>query len=637
MRRTLTQTMLILLILTPLWGRTAPKLWSIHRLHPIEGQRGELENGDSKFAIGGEGARVISMNYIRHFPTSINGIDTITTKNGKALLIVGDNFVTTNGSGGILWTNETIKSHVVGDLDMDGYDEVILITDNWICAVDENSTPLWTEKNYIGGDKVYIGNITSPMYSLVICWKNNTNRVLYYNYTGEFLGNYTINVPVGQLDITHITHIGEYIIANNAYDGTLYWWRYGDTEANPLDPTYIYSTPAKNGEKLYSVRSDGESTELCIIKPVIGWVREAYPIKAAGDWRHIAYTSKELLYYDADSDGDLEFLIHNGSFVAFIDVSYDSGLAIQHNASVSLDDVSMIDGYVVILHDGRLRMYDLSLSIVCSMELYRVEGLTPPNPYVLCYGGYGNVYNISDDAAVGGAPSRVFIDAGWRIGARDTHIMFYQAWRVVDIYVDGIWEYVFDESINYAIPITDGFIVVWSDGSVSVFHNRYGLLWDDLRLSGLPIAGDYDEISNSLCMVLDNGDIEVISDISDITYYNNVTGVVLDSQVYSRNGSHYVFLVNASNDSIMLRFFSNASPIVVESISCVADMYLSSSAVGDIDGDGVIEVAYTLAMLNGSGARYIYVVRGEDEIFRCVEDTSMVGKSPQCGLSLIHI
>ncbi len=565
---------------------------------------------------------VKNVDILGSFPGSIRCIDLARTPNGLGYIIVGEDYITINGSDNVVGIDYPIIDHAIGDLDMDGYDEVIVLTDSLLYAVDDDSTLMWTATRNGDVDRVYIGNITSPDYSLVICWKNNTNFVAYYNYTGEYLGSVSIGVTVGRLNITQMAHLGEYLVARNSYDSLLYCWTYNATNTAPMDPICVYSAFVRAGGAIYCVRYNKviDAAELCEIRSATGGISKTYTINNTDDWRGFVFSSREILLHDMDMDGFPEFVQHNGSMIALVDVFGGSDYALKYETIASFEDISINDGYVLTLYGESVRLYEPlndGLSVMGSLELVNPIGLSPPDSSVLCYGPYGEAYDI-----VGSSAYETFIDGGWRYEWRDQHIVFYQAKRVVDIYPEGVYNYVFDGFVNYTIPTTNGFIVVWRGGSFSVYDRGQGLVWGKITDVPYPVAGDYDSEGDRVCVVSGDGEIYVFSHSSNATYYTYVTGEIVASRVYSRNGDFYIMLMNVSDDGATFMIFKGPGMYVREDINASALEYASSFCMGDIDDDGIYEMAYIIVTFNSTNARYILVVRDDGEIYRMDADTS---------------
>jgi len=590
-------------------------------------EEGFLDNGSNIATQSvGEGRYeniiVSNISLVGKYPGPIRMVDLANVSGGIDYVIIGDDYITFNRSSHAIQINYTILDYAIGDLDMDGYDEVVVLTDHLLYAVDDDSTLMWIATRNGDVDRVYIGNITSPDYGLVICWKNNTNFVAYYNYTGEYLGGVSLNVTVERLNITQMGHLGEYLVARNSYDSCLYCWTYNATNATSIDPICVYSAFVRAGGAIYCVRYNKviDAAELCEIRSATGGISKTYTINNTDDWRGFVFSSREILLYDMDMDGFPEFVQHNGSMMALVDVLEGSDYALRYEAVASFEDVSINDGYVLTLYGGSVRLYEPlndGLSIMGSLELVNPIGLSSPNSRVLCYGPYGEAYDVVMNSAY-----ETFIDAGWRYRIGDDHIVFYQAKRVVDIYPEEIDEYIFDGFIDYAIPTTNGFIVVWRGGSFSVYDRDRGLVWGEITDVKYPIAGDYDNESDRVCVVLGNGEIYVFSPSFNATYYTNITGELLVSQVYFRNGDFYIMIANVSSVGLTFRILRGASTYIREDIEVLANKYTASFSMEDIDSDGTYELAYFIVAINNTGAHYMLVVRDDGEIYRTETDIS---------------
>ena len=124
-------------------------------------------------------------------PGKIMHFDTIRTSYGLRFLFVGSNFVAINGTDYIWHSRYNITGYDVGDLDMDGVDEVVVLTaDGYLTTLDDTLSIVW--RRWLGGfaglvDRVFIGNFSSPNYNMILTYKYGGNLTVYWNCTGDYV------------------------------------------------------------------------------------------------------------------------------------------------------------------------------------------------------------------------------------------------------------------------------------------------------------------------------------------------------------------------------------------------------------------------------------------------------------------
>jgi len=297
------------------------------------------------------------------------------------------------------------------------------------------------------------------------------------------------------------------------------------------------------------------------------------------------------------------------------------------------DDVSINGGYVVVLSGENLKLCNKNMVVSIVVSLVNPTGLSAPNGWVLCYGPYGEAYNITPL----GEALPVFIDAGWRYGFWDDHSVVYQARMVVDVYPDEIKVYGFDEFLNYSFPITDGFVVVWMDGSYSVYLRDIGLAKDKVGYPEYPVVGDYCVVDDTMCLVDGDGAVYLITPTSSSTYYTGLQGSILPVRVYHRNGDYYVAIANISEDGASLSMYVGFSLVRRVTVNVSPDEFGAFFSMDDIDSDGTYEYAYSLYAYNGSGIEYMVGVYDGDVLY---SDHGYISKSiatyPECAVFSFH-
>ncbi len=140
---------------------------------------------------GGSSFPITMVDYFGAFPGEIEYLDVIRTRSGLRLLFVGSNFVAVNGTDFLWYSPSDILGYDVGDLDMDGVDEVVVLTsDDYLIALDDCLSVVW--RRWLGGfaglvDRVFIANAASSDYSLIFTYKFNGSLIIYWNYSGDYV------------------------------------------------------------------------------------------------------------------------------------------------------------------------------------------------------------------------------------------------------------------------------------------------------------------------------------------------------------------------------------------------------------------------------------------------------------------
>jgi len=537
----------------------------------------------------------------------------------EELLVIGElpdgqSYIRLNGSDKLCVIDGSVIDYAIGDLDMDNIHEVVLLTQNRIYAINPYSGEiLWSTRNNCSVDRVYVANITSPDYSLVVCWKNYTNYIVYYNYTGGFLNATALNASYS-LNITQMYHVGTWLFAYSPSSHYLFYWEYGDTNASCLLDIMYFSPMAHSYGRIYSVAFGFGNARLTEIRSPIDYLM--YDINHSACWMGFVTSARELLNHDIDFDGADEFLLCNGTLMALIDIvnQYE---ATQENTTLTYDDVSIIDGYVTVLQDDMLLFYDSDLHCI-SINSTICRRLTRPGSLAIAYDPYGHALCIRNPSDI----STEYIDAGYNISIVDRHILIYNRHRIVDFWPNRMREYHIREPIHHAVPFqNDGFIIVWLNGSLDVYFN--GEKIESLSI-GIPNAyiADYDPINDILWIATTNNTLYNIS--QSITEYP-LPGKCIN--LYAHGEVYYAVLT--MGDSAVLDIFVNMDRVWSEQLTIpdLSGAYASFS-ISDVDDDGDFEKAYTLFVHNVSHARYILVVFG---IYRMLgEHRYLSGVYPEC-------
>ena len=273
-------------------------------------------------------------------------------------------------------------------------------------------------------------------------------------------------------------------------------------------------------------------------------------------------------------------------------------------------DISINDGYVIILYGSTLKLChkDMTVSIIASV--INPVGLTPPHNWVICYGSHGEAYNVT----YVGQTIPIFLDVGWRFGFWDNHFVAFQALRVIDIYPDCMNFYEFDEILEYCFPISEGFIVVWHDGSYSLYLNDTGMLfrrsWPEF-----PVIGDYCVDTDSICLVTENGTVYIITPSSSYKFNTDLLGNVSPVRVYCRNDAFYIAIANMSGSGASLYVYKDFECLLYRYLNVSPTDFGASFVMEDVDEDGTFEFAYSLYALNSTHVLYSIGVYDGDAIY----------------------
>ena len=150
----------------------------------------------------------IRLGYVEH-------VETFRLGSEEGIAIFGEDYVYINGTLNMYSFPEKIRTYWIGDVDKDGYDEIVVLDDDsWLYLLDHSLNLIWKQKTPVHVDRVFIGNISYP-HGVIVLWCYNKNRILVYNYTGLCIAEKNFSDPiVGVNDIwgylTIIFYIGEY-------------------------------------------------------------------------------------------------------------------------------------------------------------------------------------------------------------------------------------------------------------------------------------------------------------------------------------------------------------------------------------------------------------------------------------------
>ena len=503
-------------------------------------------------------------------------------------IIVGEDYVALNGSNNVFWLDGEALDITTGDIDMDGTEEIFIITSQKIYGFTADLETIFETNNTRGDDRIYVGNITSTKYSMIITWKHGTANITYYNHTGECVGNATLGTD---LRIIQIAHESEWIWGLDNDTRALYVWKYGYSSA--VDRGLgVCSHMVAVDNRVYTIASDALDTYLYELHG--GGIYGEWDVSDSS-WARYIMTSRELLVFDVDSDGYWEFLMHNGSLLCLLDPDWDGSTVVYRNVSQVVDYVSMIPNYAVVVNSHNLRFYSVGLDYTyeCSLPIVpRLYGVG----VVYAYDPWGGCYRIMSPSSI--EPS--FLDAGYRIIVEDGHITIHNRYRIIDMYPRNNITITLEYPRIYGVyPFHHrGFLVCFTNGTSRIYWDGWG--WSmEVNLTGC-VEADYDEDNDYLWVLMENG---TIARISWITERYDALGAF---RIYAAGGEIYYGLVKNTARNAALEIYRGSQRICVENISIVG---LNNRIIGirpymvanDIDWDGDLEIGYMLYVADEEG------------------------------------
>jgi len=603
--------------------RSRPSKYIIHTKYSNANLGLEKDSLDRELRIRGGGIIPVSrVEPMFSLPGKIMYFDTIRTSYGLRFLFVGSNFVAINGTDYIWYSRYNITGYDVGDLDMDGVDEVVVLTaDGYLTTLDDTLSIVW--RRWLGGfaglvDRVFIGNFSSPNYNMILTYKYGGNLTVYWNCTGDYVFHTEVStIRLGE--IYYIPNKWNYIYSS--WDENL-----GKFIPFRKDTGYIEIYGASrgfvHGNNLYVIYS---GFTRIFVYGYEGVIRSIQVPELNND---IGILGKKLVGYDIDGDGDLDFLINNGTHMFLIMDDGDDVATAVFKYLPQPDDYSMIPGYVVYTENNMIYfLLSPTLESAGAKQTYEARNLTNPiNDVVYCYGPR-ELLRILNPVNT----DHLKYSFGWEYSQKDTHIVFYNLFSVMEVYPRNIRTYSFSEGIAKVFAIKDGFVVFFEGGGgeVYIFGARITFSTDFTSILDQIEFVDYNINSGELYIALSNTTLitfDVFNDLIDSLWTPPLLGTSkILVGLYYRGYTYYALVNYTSTEASMVIFRGQTAWLIERSgVMYAVDFALGSLCVWDYDGDDNYEVAYafyhhskeTEFPLNVWNDTYVYVVYDGGEVFR---------------------
>lgn len=514
----------------------------------------------------------------------------------------GYDYVALNGSQKVVRFSERILDWSIGDFENDGFDEIVVLTESSVYAVDGDLAVMWRADRRDSINRIYVGGGPSSQYNIIVGWVNNSNIVVYYNYTGDYINTTRLsNNP----NITDVVHSGIYYYAF-VPPHNIFYWTYGSSTSNKLhEASHSHVVRDEGDVGVYEIHNDTISTEIWHLvnssNPDAGWT-----VSGMNDYAFFT-SGPRIAAYDVDGDLEYEFALWNDTKIVVVDRSGSS--AVYDEIIVEgIEDLTLVPGYVVVLRNNRLEYYyfsDLSFSGYSSVT--NVRGLTDPYSFIYAYGVYGECYEVFD-------PTRVYtryLHAGFRFDFWDDHFIVYNSHRLVEFYPNFSREYFFDGFIESAIVTSSGFVVNWFNDSGCVFMDGkkvWSFPWD----IGNPICADYDEGDDKLYIANATGHLfQIRRSIEFNVWMPPLSGSLSPVRICSYSQGYLYAVINYTDVNATLNIFNGSTRVLSKTVSIeVSKTYLEASFVmGDVDDDGRDEYAFSI-YLSGDFPGYLAVIGG---------------------------
>ncbi|MEX0568879.1 MAG: hypothetical protein Q6363_006940, partial [Candidatus Njordarchaeota archaeon] len=498
-----------------------------------------------------QNAQSIMVKYVEKkalYPGEIREIERIKIGTHIDIAIRGKNYITINGSQNIVAFTEEILDWDIGDIENDGYQEIIVLTKSKLYLINSNLTLRWYTDRVDNIDRIYIGGGPSTQqYNIIVGWINNNNTIVYYNYTGEYMNTIKLS---GNPNITEIIHTEDYYYAF-VPQHNIFYWKYGSTIGTKLHTVPSSHLTKDEGETgIYEIHNDTVLTEIWHIE---GVSQDAYwAIEDLNDYAFFV-SGPKIAVYDVDGDSEYEFVLWNNTKILAIDRTGAGSASYREVIVDNINDLAMIPGYVVILRDNRIEYYYFAdMSYSGQSAVIDIKNLTEPYVLLYAYGPYGECYEILD-------PIRVnirFLHAGYRFSFWEDHFIAYNSHRLVEYYPNTTREYIFDGFIETAMVTSSGFAINWFNGTGCLYRNGYQL-WKHPWNIDAGMYADYNINNDELYIVNSTGHIfRVRRDISFITWIPPLSGNMKPVRIFAYPQGYLYAIVNYTDTNATINIYN---------------------------------------------------------------------------------
>ena len=528
-------------------------------------------------------------------PGEIEQIKEIKTHYGEKLLYISKNLIAINGTPYIYYGNGSSDYWcTVGDVDMDGYDEVVAVDGEYLVLLNDKLEIIW--RRWLGGfdvDSVFLANFTSKDYMLIATYKYNGTIIAFWNYTKEYVWHDdSLNAKL------HRIYYGwgcrdHYYSYNHLY-GKIYkftafikgtgWELSGDR--------FPYPIMVNNSIHIFHPCPVGSDIQLIDYNGISETVLNVDDIKESD----LHYIGKKLVAYDVDGDGDTDWLIYNGTVLYLIENTGNKQSTIRSKEITDIDDYSMIQGYAVYFKDGEIHYLQYDTMVETTTHSPR----DPKTSYTDIILGRTYCYGPREIIRLYGPTDIKYLDYnfGWKYTHKDTHIVLYNLYHAIDIHPTKAITYNFTQPIRIAIATTNCVVILYSDGG-KIYY--YGLSAEfNTNFSGIAdmiVAADDNIASDRLYFMLNNTTVitfNFATDEVETKWTPSVSGSKIAVDIYYRNNHLYSGVIGYTDTMATMYIFEDFSILVSNSTASYDSFYyaLGSMCMWDYDDDNWYEIAY---------------------------------------------
>ena len=559
-------------------------------------------NGRKKQPISlhreGDGATPFTaIQFLGTYPGEIIRIEEIKTHYGERLLYIGQDFIAINGTDYIYYGSGSSDYWCsVGDVDMDGYDEVAVVDGDYLVLLNDRLEVIW--RRWLGGfagdvDSVFLANFTSPNYMLIATYKYNGTVVAFWNYTGEYVWH-----DDSLKARLHIVYYGwnclDHYFSYDPDHGRIYEFiAFREGSGWDFSLAYFpYPVMVNNSIHVFLAEPFGSRIALVDYRGVAKIVLYVDDIR---EW-DFQYAGRKLVAYDVDGDGDTDWLVYNGSFLYLIENIGNQSSTVRYRVLPDIDDYSMLPGYVVYLKDGEIHYLPYDVMVETTTHSVR----DPKTSHIDIIFGNTYCYGPREIIRLYGPTNIEYLDYnfGWRYTHKDTHIVLYNLYHVIDIYPTRTITYDFTQPVYAAIATTNCIVVLLNDsGKVYYFGLSAEFSTNFSGIADMIVAADDNIANNYLYFMLNNTTVITFDFVNDEVvdrWTPTISGSKIVVDVYYRNYHLYSSVIGYTDTKATMFVFEDNNTIVSNSTESYNSFYyaLGSMCMWDYDDDNWYEIAY---------------------------------------------